>query len=68
MDVKDAVRGMLSDGAVLVGYVLAVLFLDPESGDQRRLTSVDMDAPVSTTIGLLEMAKLEIIQRSEEDQ
>lgn len=56
----------LPEGAVVVGMVSAVTYMAADAdGALRWAVHCDMDAPVTTTLGLLEMAKLDVIARSD---
>ena len=53
------------EGAILNAHVRVFQYLDAE-GEMRFSVSHYGDAPLSTFVGLLEIGKLNLIQRSEE--
>jgi hypothetical protein len=52
------------DGAIIEGYMMVVSYADPETGESMWLLNHQLDAPVSTGVGLLELAKLELVSRT----
>ena len=55
---------LLPDGAVPTVLIAVAAFLD-ENGDECWRCYCNSEAPCSTNVGLLEMAKLQIISRTE---
>ncbi len=57
--------GWMPDGAIPVACIAVVEWLDPDTGRSRWRCIVDSDVPVSANLGLLELAKLDVIARSD---
>lgn len=53
------------DEAIITAAVAVITWLDPVTGEQHWRTVVDSDMPCAATIGMLEMAKLDIIARTD---
>lgn len=66
LDAADTafVESLIPDGAVVSGLVAVVTFMQPETGLNEWKVYCDVDMPVSSTLGFLELAKLEVIARS----
>lgn len=54
----------IPDGALVDGYIVVVSFVDPDTGASRWQLVNNADLPVSQSVGLIELAKLELLQRT----
>ena len=63
LDDKDIAfaRSLMPDDAIMTGLVAVVTWLDPEGGTPRWRCYCDVDLPVTTTLGYLELAKLDVV-------
>lgn len=61
---KAFVDSLVPDGAVPVGLVAVVAWVHPD-GTRAWRCYVDCDDTVTTTLGLLELAKLDVVARSD---
>lgn len=61
---KAFVDSLVPDGAVVTSLVAAVAWVN-EDGSQSWRCYCDSDATVMTTLGLLELAKLDVVARSD---
>lgn len=61
INVKATPEQIMPEGAIPVGAIILTVWLDPETGEQRRSTWADVDAPITVGVGLLELAKLDLI-------
>lgn len=61
---KAMVDSLVPEGSIVDGFMVIVSFTDPE-GHQCWRNYAQMDAPVSMSLGLLELAKLDVIARSD---
>jgi hypothetical protein len=61
--VKTDVSGLLPEGAIANCAVIAVSYLDAD-GEMRYGVETQGDVPVSTSIGLLELVKMDLRDRS----
>ena len=67
MDAIDIayVNSLIPEGSIIVGLVTALSYVPPDGeGEMRWKVHTDMDAPLTTTLGLLELAKLHLIASS----
>jgi hypothetical protein len=66
LDSVDAafVDSLIPEGAVPTGLCAVVTWLDPNDDVPRWRCYIDVDLPVTTTLGFLELAKLDVIARS----
>lgn len=63
-DIRAVLERCLPEDGICEGYMILASYTELVDGDRRRLTVTNMETPVSETIGLLELAKMEIWQRS----
>lgn len=64
-DVDGAfIDSLMPEGSVPLGFVAVLLWVDGE-GEQRWRCYSQMDTTVTTTLGLLELAKLDVVARSD---
>lgn len=61
---KAWLASIVPDGCLATGFVGIAHWIDPEGAEHWRVYS-QIEAPISTTIGLLELAKLELIARTD---
>lgn len=54
----------IPDGAIVEGMVVVLSYLDPADGAQRWFAHARYDVPVSQVVGLLDMAKIDMILRT----
>lgn len=54
----------LPDGAIVNAEVTITGYLDPEDGEMKYAVYCDADVSLSSVLGLLELAKLDLIERS----
>jgi hypothetical protein len=59
------VESMVPEGAIVEALVAVVSWIDPTDGSQRWHVYCHSDLPASSNIGLLEIAKLSVIARSD---
>lgn len=57
----DYAVSLIPNGAIPMGLVAVVPYLNPDTGDQQFVIHSDVEGPVSTVVGLLEIAKHETL-------
>lgn len=62
---KAFLDSILPDGAGMAGFVTVASWINQETGALQWRVYSQIDVPVSTSLGLLELAKLELIARSD---
>lgn len=62
-DPSEAIFAELPDGSLVDGYMAVVSYTDPD-GERRWFLAHELDLPVSWCVGLLELAKLQVIHRT----
>lgn len=55
---------LVPEEAIVTGFLVVVTFMDPDTGSNQWKVHVDADSPVSQVLGFLELAKLDVIARS----
>lgn len=60
---SEYVKSRVPEGAIVIGLLSIVSFADPETGELQWKLFMDVDAPISTCVGLLELAKIEAVAR-----
>lgn len=51
----------MPDGAIIQGYMLVVSFINPETGESCWFAHRPMDAPISSCLGLMQMASFDMM-------
>lgn len=54
----------IPDGAVFDGFVSVISWMDPTTGESHWRHYHNMDRPISQIVGLLDMAKFDMLIRS----
>lgn len=66
MDLTPAETAFLAekvpDGAIIIGYIAIYAWLNPDTGSMEWRSCNDCDFNVAQAIGLLELAKLDMLE------
>ena len=62
---REFVESVIPKGAIAEALIAVVSWIDPDDGTQRWHVYCQSDLPMSSNVGLLEIAKLSVIARSD---
>lgn len=61
----QTLAGWMPDGAIPVACIAVMEWLDPTTGESHWRSAVDSELPVTANLGLLDLAKLDIVVGSD---